>query len=196
MATKTTARKRATTKRPAAKKTAAKKATAKKTASKKTAAKKTTAEKTTAKKATTKQTYTKPELRERLKRRIMQGTKGGKAGQWSARKAQLLAHEYEAQGGGYSGKRGAGQRHLAKWTDEQWTTADGKRARRAGGTTRYLPKKAWSKLSAAEKKATNRKKVEGSRRGRQVVSNTRRAAAAGKSARKSGRTSAPKSARR
>ena len=29
------------------------------------------------------------------------GTKGGKAGQWSARKAQLLAKEYKAKGGGY-----------------------------------------------------------------------------------------------
>ena len=29
------------------------------------------------------------------------GTKGGKAGQWSARKAQMLAKEYKAKGGGY-----------------------------------------------------------------------------------------------
>lgn len=124
MATKTTARKRATTKQSAAKKTAAKKATAKKTASKKTAAKKTTASKSTAKKATAKQTYTKPELRERLKRRIMRGTKGGKAGQWSARKAQLLAHEYEAEGGGYAkGKRTSAQRDLAQWTDEGKTAS-------------------------------------------------------------------------
>ena len=45
--------------------------------------------------------YTKPELRKRLFRKIMRGTKGGRAGQWSARKAQLLAREYEAAGGGY-----------------------------------------------------------------------------------------------
>jgi hypothetical protein len=45
--------------------------------------------------------YTKPALRKRLFEKIKAGTKGGKAGQWSARKAQLLAREYKAAGGGY-----------------------------------------------------------------------------------------------
>ena len=45
--------------------------------------------------------YTKPELRKRLFRQIKAGTKGGKAGQWSARKAQLLAARYKKAGGGY-----------------------------------------------------------------------------------------------
>ena len=45
--------------------------------------------------------YTKPELRERLKNRIKAGSKGGKPGQWSARKAQMLAKRYKEQGGGY-----------------------------------------------------------------------------------------------
>ncbi len=45
--------------------------------------------------------YTKPSLRERIKNRIMAGTKGGNAGQWSARKAQLLAQEYKTNGGKY-----------------------------------------------------------------------------------------------
>ena len=45
--------------------------------------------------------YTKPSMRKRLFERIKAGTKGGKAGQWSARKAQLLAKEYKAKGGGY-----------------------------------------------------------------------------------------------
>ena len=35
--------------------------------------------------------YTKPGLRERIKNRIMAGSKGGRPGQWSARKAQMLA---------------------------------------------------------------------------------------------------------
>ena len=47
--------------------------------------------------------YTKPGLRERIKDRIMASTKGGKAGQWSARKAQMLAAEYKKKGGGYKG---------------------------------------------------------------------------------------------
>jgi hypothetical protein len=45
--------------------------------------------------------YTKPELRKRLFNSIKAGTKGGKAGQWSARKAQLLAARYKKAGGGY-----------------------------------------------------------------------------------------------
>lgn len=45
--------------------------------------------------------YTKPGMRKRLFRKIMAGSRGGKPGQWSARKAQLLAKEYKAAGGGY-----------------------------------------------------------------------------------------------
>ena len=45
--------------------------------------------------------YTKPALRKTIFEKIKAGTKGGKAGQWSARKAQLLAKEYKASGGGY-----------------------------------------------------------------------------------------------
>ena len=45
--------------------------------------------------------YTKPTMRKRLFNKIKAGSKGGKAGQWSARKAQMLAKEYKAAGGGY-----------------------------------------------------------------------------------------------
>ena len=45
--------------------------------------------------------YTKPALRKRLFEKIKAGSKGGAAGQWSARKAQMLAKQYKAQGGGY-----------------------------------------------------------------------------------------------
>jgi hypothetical protein len=45
--------------------------------------------------------YTKPTLRKRLFNEIKRGTKGGNAGQWSARKAQLLASRYKKAGGGY-----------------------------------------------------------------------------------------------
>ena len=45
--------------------------------------------------------YTKPEMRKRLFNKIKAGSKGGKPGQWSARKAQLLASEYKKKGGGY-----------------------------------------------------------------------------------------------
>ena len=45
--------------------------------------------------------YTKPTMRKSLFNRIKSGTKVGNAGQWSARKAQLLASEYKKKGGGY-----------------------------------------------------------------------------------------------
>ena len=45
--------------------------------------------------------YTKPGMRKRIFSRIKAGTKGGNAGQWSARKAQMLAKAYKAAGGGY-----------------------------------------------------------------------------------------------
>ena len=45
--------------------------------------------------------YTKPTMRKRLLEKSKAGSKGGKPGQWSARKAQLLASEYKKKGGGY-----------------------------------------------------------------------------------------------
>ena len=45
--------------------------------------------------------YTKPTLRKRIFQRIKAGSKGGNPGQWSARKAQMLAKQYKAAGGGY-----------------------------------------------------------------------------------------------
>ena len=45
--------------------------------------------------------YTKPGMRKKEFNRIKAGGKGGAPGQWSARKAQLLARAYKAKGGGY-----------------------------------------------------------------------------------------------
>jgi len=45
--------------------------------------------------------YTKPGMRKRLFEKIKAGSKGGNAGQWSARKAQMLAKQYKDAGGGY-----------------------------------------------------------------------------------------------
>ena len=46
--------------------------------------------------------YTKPGLRKSIFNRIKAGSKGGKPGQWSARKAQMMAKEYKSKGGGYT----------------------------------------------------------------------------------------------
>lgn len=147
------------------------------TTTKKPASDKAETAKKSAKKHTKKDdNYTDPDLRERLKEKIKADDKGGKAGRWSARKAQLLAHEYEKEGGGYKeDKKTDAQKHLSEWTDQDWKTSDGKPAERKGGTTRYLPKEAWDKLSEGEKKATNAKKVAGSKSGKQTVANTAKA---------------------
>ena len=73
-----------------------KKTTKRKTPKRKTAAKKKS--KSTVNKAGN---YTKPTMRKRLFQRIKAGSKGGAPGQWSARKAQMLAKAYKAAGGGY-----------------------------------------------------------------------------------------------
>lgn len=126
--------------------------------------------------------YTDPALRDKIKAEVMAGSKGGRAGQWSARKAQLVAHEYEAAGGGYKHARTEAQQHLKEWGDEKWHTASGEQAIQGEETHRYLPDKAWHELTPAQKKATDRKKVEGSRKGKQFIPNTQPAKVARKHA--------------
>ena len=45
--------------------------------------------------------YTKPDMRKSLVASVKAGSSGGKPGQWSARKAQMVAKKYKAKGGGY-----------------------------------------------------------------------------------------------
>lgn len=112
--------------------------------------------------------YTKPQLRERLKKKIMsESVAGTKSGQWSARKAQLLAKRYEDAGGGYSGSKTKSQKSLSKWTKEKWTTKSGKPSSKTG--ERYLPEKAIKSLSASEYAKTTAAKREGTRKGKQFV---------------------------
>lgn len=49
--------------------------------------------------------YTKPGMRKKLFEKIKAGSKGGNPGQWSGRKAQMLAKEYKTAGGGYKTKK-------------------------------------------------------------------------------------------
>ena len=131
------------------------------------------------------ETYTDPSLRDRLKAEIMAGEKGGHAGQWSARKSQLLAAAYKKAGGGYKkgkAKKTEGQQDLDQWTSEHWTTADGEPAVRDGETARYLPEKAWDELTPAQQKATDSRKKAASKAGKQFVANTKAAKAARKKA--------------
>lgn len=115
--------------------------------------------------------YTKPELRKRLLAQIKAGSKGGRPGQWSARKAQLLSQQYEKAGGGYTGAKTSAQKSLSKWTDEKWTTRSGKPSTQGPKATgeRYLPRKAVQALSAKEYAATTAAKRKGTAKGKQFV---------------------------
>ena len=115
--------------------------------------------------------YTKPALRERIKAQVKASSKGGKPGQWSARKAQLLAQKYEKAGGGYSGKKTEGQKSLSKWTKEKWGTKSGKPSTQGPKATgeRYLPLKALKSLSSKEYASTTRAKRKGTKEGKQFV---------------------------
>ena len=115
--------------------------------------------------------YTKPELRKRIVARIKAGSKGGAPGQWSARKAQLVAAAYEKAGGGYKGGKGKKQKSLSKWTKEEWGTKSGKPSTQGAKATgeRYLPKKARAKLTKAEYAKTTAAKRKGRAAGKQYV---------------------------
>ena len=63
--------------------------------------KKTTTKKKAKSKVNEAGNYTKPTMRKALFNKIKAGSKGGKPGQWSARKTQMLAKQYKAKGGGY-----------------------------------------------------------------------------------------------
>ena len=111
--------------------------------------------------------YTKPGLRDRIKAAVMRGTEGGESGQWSARKAQLVAQRYEKAGGGYSGGKTKAQESLSKWTKQKWRTKSGKKSLVTG--ERYLPEKAIKKLSSSEYARTSAAKREGTAKGKQFV---------------------------
>jgi len=129
--------------------------------------------------------YTKPNLRATILASVKAGTEGGKAGQWSARKAQIVAQRYKKAGGGYTGPKTSKQKSLSKWTAEKWTTKSGKPSTQGPKATgeRYLPKKAIQFLTPAQYAATSRKKRAGTKAGKQFVPNTPAAKRAGKIAR-------------
>jgi hypothetical protein len=97
--------------------------------------------------------------------------KGGKPGQWSARKAQLASQRYKKAGGGYSGPKTEAQKSLSKWTKEDWGTKSGKPSTQGSKATgeRYLPKKAREALTSSEYAATTRAKRQGTKAGKQFV---------------------------
>jgi len=105
-----------------------------------------------------------PDLWEKVKQEVTAGDKGGKKGQWSARKAQLAVQEYKHEGGGYCGERDP-DNSLHQWSEEDWGTKSGKDSGETG--ERYLPKKAREALSDQEYARTTAKKRRDSQQGKQ-----------------------------
>lgn len=106
-------------------------------------------------------------LWEKVKNEIMaKETAGTKAGQWSARKAQMAVLEYKKQGGGYTGVKSSSN-PLVKWTKQDWRTKSGGKSSETG--ERYLPAKAIEALSSAQYKRTSAAKKKGMKAGEQFV---------------------------
>ena len=110
-----------------------------------------------------------PKLWEKCKQEVLASSKGGKVGQWSARKAQLAVKLYKDRGGAYIGQK-RGDNDLKKWTREDWGYV-GK-----DNKSRYLPKKARAALTRGEKAATSRAKNKGTASGKQFVKQPRKIA--------------------
>ena len=107
---------------------------------------------------------TDPKLWEKVKEEVTEGDKGGKPGQWSARKAQMAVNEYKHEGGGYEGEKSP-DNHLVQWGQEDWGTKSGEDSGKTG--ERYLPKEARESLTDKEYKRTSDKKRADTAHGKQ-----------------------------
>jgi hypothetical protein len=119
---------------------------------------------------------TKESMWKRIVASVKAGGKGGRPGQWSARKAQLATARYKKAGGGYKGKKSSSNK-LSKWSKQKWdyvSKGDKKKPKSKRG--RYLPESVRKSLSPAEKAATNRKKRAASAKGKQKAKYSKKVA--------------------
>lgn len=107
---------------------------------------------------------TDPKLWEKVKEKVTRSDKGGRPGQWSARKAQMAVQEYKKEGGSYEGEKSE-DNSLVQWTEEEWGTKSGRDSEETG--ERYLPKAARAALSDEEYKKTSDKKRADTAKGEQ-----------------------------
>lgn len=105
-----------------------------------------------------------PKLWKQIKEKWHNGSKGGKAGQWNARKAQLAVKEYKSKGGKYKTRRKSSKNSLVKWTKEDWGYINSKKG------NRYLPLSVRKKLTDKEKKRENARKRRATKKGKQRAS--------------------------
>jgi hypothetical protein len=105
----------------------------------------------------------KPELWNRIKTKILnKETAGTKAGQWSARKAQLAVKEYKNEGGGYTSPKNPNN-SLTVWSNQNWRTKSGMPS--SITHERYLPEKAIKALTEKEYNQSSKKKKEDTKKG-------------------------------
>ncbi len=117
--------------------------------------------------ATKSATKSKPALWKRIVSSVKSGSKGGNAGQWSARKAQIATARYKKAGGGYKGKKSSSN-SLSKWSKQKWdyvSKGDKKKTKKKRG--RYLPESVRKSLTSSQKASTNKKKRAASKAGKQ-----------------------------
>ncbi len=108
---------------------------------------------------------TNPKLWERIKKQVQAADVAGtRAGQWSARKAQLAVRKYKEAGGRYIGPKSR-RNSLVEWSSQQWRTESGRPSHITG--ERYLPSKAFGSLSRKELDTINRSKRAAMKRGQQ-----------------------------
>jgi hypothetical protein len=107
-------------------------------------------------------------LWKRIQKRVLQQEVAGtKAGQWSARKAQLAVRLYKEKGGKYKGPK-TRSNALDRWTRQKWRTKSGKPSHETG--ERYLPSSAIEKLTPEEYARTTQAKRKAMKEGRQFSS--------------------------
>tara|TARA_R100001463_G_scaffold14114_8_gene37379 strand:- start:378 stop:761 length:384 start_codon:yes stop_codon:yes gene_type:complete len=90
-------------------------------------------------------------------------------GKHSARAMQLAVKYYKQMGGRYKGSKKSSNK-LSKWSKQDWgyvSKGDEKKPKAKKG--RYLPKSVRTSLTDAQKRATNRKKKEASKKGSQYA---------------------------
>jgi hypothetical protein len=90
---------------------------------------------------------------------VKKSSKGGKPGQWSARKAQLAVKIYKSKGGSYSCRRSS-KNSLVRWTKQKWRTRSGKNSIVGTSATgeRYLPDHLIKRMSKKDYSYTSRLK--------------------------------------
>jgi hypothetical protein len=109
---------------------------------------------------------------EKLWEKAKAEAKAKMGGKHSARAMQLAGKIYKDKGGSYTGSKTGAQKSLSEWTKQKWRTKSGKPSTIGPGATgeRYLPEKAIKSLSSKEYAATSKAKREGTKAGKQFVS--------------------------